>query len=311
MLLITGITGFVGNVLQRELREREIRFRCLARGRQPPPQISGGEVVVGDLLDQDGLLPLTRGVNTVIHLAARIQSADPAEIMEVNVRGTENLVAACIRNGVSKIIYISSLDAVLDKSGAYGKSKARAEEIVRKSNIGYTILRPAFIYGRDARNLAALTRVIRSFPIFPVPGSGRARLQPVHVRDLCAVILKLIRDQARNRAYCIAGEERISMNDLIDRIAGCFSKRVWKVHIPPGLLWLLWQLRRFLPSGSAPSWQSLRLLNRDKICDIGDARQDLGFAPISLDEGLRRVFSSAGSPGEPGGGSGQDRRETD
>lgn len=288
MLLITGATGFVGQNLLNKLTGEKIKVRCLVRDKKKIVDNSNEwEIIEGDISDKNILYQATQNVDTVIHLASVIKSSDHQEFMNINVQGTRNLIEACIKNKVKKIIYISSLDAVLNKSNIYGKSKAISENAIENSNIDYIILRPALIYGKGSKDIIMLTKLIRGHPVVPVIGSGRGKLQPVYVNDICDIILKLIESDIKNKTYFIAGEQKISLNDLIDKIANMFSKKVIKVHIPLKLLWLPLKLYSFIVENSVLNYESLSLLNQDKTCEINEIKKDFDFKPISLDIGLK------------------------
>ncbi len=291
MILITGSTGFVGKNLLKKLIHEKILVRCLVRDRKKIDDNSRVEIIEGDILDRGILGKATKDVGTVIHLAAIIKSADNSDFVRVNVEGTRNLVDACLKNNVQRIIYISSLDAGLKDINIYGKTKGIAEDIIKSSNIDYVILRPALIYGKGSKDICLLAELIKRYPVIPVFGDGEGLLQPVYVDDVCDVILKLINDRnIKNKIYYVAGEETISLNALIDKIAGLFSKRVIKIHIPLWVLWLPLRAYNFFIKKSLINYKSLSILSKDKVCEIGEVRGDFNFNPISLEGGLRSVF---------------------
>lgn len=292
MLLVTGATGFVGRNLLKKLVDKKIKVRCLVRDKKKIDANNELEIVQGDILDKDILYTVTQNVDIVIHLAAIIKSSDPKEYMNVNVQGTRNLVEACIKNGVKKIIHVSSLDAVLKETNIYGKTKAIGEDIIKNSNIDYIILRPSLIYGKGVKEITILAEWIRKYPVIPVVGSGKGNLQPVYVEDVCDTIVKLIDSSRKNKIYYVAGEQKISLNDLIDKIANMSSKRVIKIHIPIWLLWLTLKWYNFITKDLSLNYEFLKLLSQDKTCEISDIKKDLEFKPISLDNGLRLILQN-------------------
>lgn len=296
MILVTGGTGFLGKNLLKKLIHEKILFRCLVRDRKKIDDNSRVEIIEGDILDRGILDKATKDVDTVIHLAAIIKSGDNSDLVRVNVDGTRNLVDACITNGVKRIIYISSLDAGLKDISIYGKTKGIAEDIIKSSNTDYVILRPALIYGKGSKDICLLAELIKRYPVIPVFGDGEGLLQPVYVDDVCDIIIKLIKDRnIKNKIYYIAGEEAISLNNLIDKIAGLFSKRVIKIHIPLWVLWLPLRVYNLFEKKSLINYKSLSILSMDKVCEIGEARGDLNFNPINLEGGLKSVFLKGGS----------------
>lgn len=292
MILVTGATGFVGQNLLKQLVNERIKVRCLVRDKNKISESSEVEIIQGDISDKFILYKATQNVGIIVHLAAVIKSSDHEEFMNVNVKGAESLVEAGIKNKVNKIIYISSLDAALDRTNIYGKTKAIGEGIVKKSNMDYIILRPALIYGKGSKDIGMLAKFIKKYPFMPVVGSGEGKLQPVYIDDICNIIVKLIKSDIRNKTYYIAGEQKITLNGLIDKIAGKFSKKVIKIHIPLWLLWLPLKLYGVIIKNSQINYESLSLLNQDKTCNIDEIKKDFNFKPVSLDDGLKLVLQN-------------------
>lgn len=296
MILVTGGTGFLGKNLLNKLIHEKILVRSLVRDKKKIDNNSRVEIIEGDILDREILYKGTQDVDTVIHLAAIIKSGDNNDFIRVNVEGTRNLVDACLKNNVQRIIYISSLDAGLKDISIYGKTKGIAEDIIKSSNTDYVILRPALIYGKGSKDICLLAELIKRYPVIPVFGNGEGLLQPVYVDDVCDIIIKLIKDRnIKNKIYYIAGEEAISLNNLIDKIASIFSKKIIKIHIPLWALWLPIKLYAIFVKKSLINYESLSILSKDKVCKIGEVMGDIGFKPLNLEEGLKSVFFKGGS----------------
>lgn len=291
MLLITGATGFVGTNLLRNLHHYKKGIRCLVRNENKLYRNTEVEVVQGDISDKNILNKATNGVDVVVHLAAVIKSSAPEEFINVNLTGTKNLVEACLRNKVKKIIYVSSLDVTLNKINIYAKTKASGEDEVVKSDIDYIILRPSMIYGKDSEDMCILARMVRAFPIIPVIGSGEYKLQPVFIDDVCGIITKLVDSEIKNKVYFIAGEQKINMNALIDKIAALYTKKTLKIHIPLWSLWLPIKLYNLFLKNSPISYDSLKMINQDKICEISEIKKDFNFRPVNIDDGLRLALN--------------------
>src|SRR5208337_4490948 len=277
MILITGASGFVGRNLLRHIDAKKMRIRCLVRNKNKLGGDEEAEIIEGDISDRNVLNEATKNVDTVVHLAAVIKSSVPREFVDVNVTGTKNLVEACLRNEIKKIIYVSSLDAALNKHDLYGETKAGGEDEIIRSGIDYIILRPALIYGTDLNGINVLAKIVKTFPIIPVIGGGTHKLQPVYINDVCEIIAKLINSDIRNKIYYIAGEQDISMNALIDKIADIYGKKVFKIHIPLWSLWLPLKIYNLVFSNYAISYQALKLLDQDKICKLGEIKKDFNF----------------------------------
>src|SRR5689334_18000255 len=124
MLAITGSSGLLGSRLVLECMNRQVPFRALIRSRRRAFMTSLGvdpsSIAEADVLDMPGLLKAFEGVTTVVHCAARVSFSpgDEKKIYTVNVEGTRNVVDACIRLGVPRLIHISSV-------AAFGRQKEK------------------------------------------------------------------------------------------------------------------------------------------------------------------------------------------
>src|SRR5512138_3626745 len=116
MILVTGATGHIGNVLCRKLVERGEKVRALVWRGEDTSSIKGLpiEMLEGDVLDINSLRAALRGVKTVFHLAGIISimpGANPL-VQRVNVQGTRNIIAAATEARVRRLIYTSSIHAI-------------------------------------------------------------------------------------------------------------------------------------------------------------------------------------------------------
>jgi uncharacterized protein YbjT (DUF2867 family) len=135
MILISGGTGFVSRALVRRLNELGQPIRILMKPSDQSPRLPLGiavEVTVCSLSDPRGLRVAMKGVDTVFHLASSEGAGNRADLMKVDIQGTENIAGAARDVGVDRFFYLSHLGA--DRASAYPVLKAKA--------IAYTQLRP-------------------------------------------------------------------------------------------------------------------------------------------------------------------------
>lgn len=186
-IAVTGATGFVGQMLLDVAREAQLSLRALAR--KPQKAREGVEWVAGDLSDPSALSELVRGAEAVIHLAGLTTAADAAAFEEGNVAGTLGLIEAAVREGVPRLIFVSSLAAREPSLSQYGASKARAEKLVKACHLDWTIVRPPAVYGPRDKDMLDLFKAAK-WGVVPVPPEGRSSL--IHARDLSRLLLALI-----------------------------------------------------------------------------------------------------------------------
>jgi len=171
--LITGGTGFLGRAMINQLLEQGYKVRNYSRSSAPDLEKRGVEMHSGDLQDLPSLEKAMRGCDVVFHVAARVGFwGDEQEFVRVNVRGTENVIAACRSTGVKRLVFTSSPSVVFDGSDMenvdesapypkhfhayYPKTKALAEQAVRAANdaqLATVSLRPHLIWGPNDTHL--------------------------------------------------------------------------------------------------------------------------------------------------------------
>ncbi|MBG0788539.1 MAG: NAD(P)H-binding protein, partial [Anaerolineaceae bacterium] len=188
MILITGGTGFIGNILIRHLSDNGYPIKLLIRPSDHSPNLPKGlpvEVTVASLQDERGLRAAMKGVDIVYHLASAESHGRMARLDEVDINGTQAIARAAKQAKVNRIFYLSHLGA--DRAAAFPllKAKGIAEHFIRQSGIPYTIFRSAVAYGEGdhfTNNLAALLK--RSPGVALLPSGGVTQLQPIWVEDL-------------------------------------------------------------------------------------------------------------------------------
>jgi nucleoside-diphosphate-sugar epimerase len=224
---VTGAAGFVGRHLCQHLRAAGHRVRALVRHDRPDLTAIGVELFHGDLAEPDAWSAGLVGADYIVHCAANASFGNGPAHETVNVAGTRHLLEAVRRHGpaLRRFVFVSTIgavdrapadacrapldeDAPLHPSSDYGRSKARAEQLVRESGLPFAIVRPALVVGGDMRpdsHFAVFTRAaVRRAPLarFAWPG----RFSVVHVDDL-TVALKLcaVHPAAAGRTFFCAG----------------------------------------------------------------------------------------------------------
>ncbi len=121
---VTGGSGVVGTAVIRHLVEAGHQVRALARTGAASEKVSaiGAEAVPGDVLDPQSLITLVSGTERVFHVAGvnEMCSIDPGHMDRVNIVGTSNVRAACLAEGVPRLVHTSSAVAIGEKHGTVG-----------------------------------------------------------------------------------------------------------------------------------------------------------------------------------------------
>lgn len=305
-VLVTGATGFVGTALVPALQLRGWQVRAAVRS--PGRTAADDEVVTGSLGEAFDWAPALRGVDRVVHLAARVHvmqdaAADPlTEFRRTNVAGTLSLARAAADAGVRRFVFVSSIkvngegtregvpfDANDSPAPAdpYGVSKREAEdglfEIGRDTGMEVVVVRPPLVYGPGVKaNFQAMMRwLMRGVPL-PLGAIGNRRTL-VGLDNLVDLIATCLEHPAAAGEIFLAGDdEDLSTTDLLRRLAAALGVRVRLIPVPAALLEAAAAL-----IGKRSVAQ--RLCGNLQV-DIGKARRLLGWTPpVPVDEGLRRT----------------------
>lgn len=288
-ILITGATGFIGKHLIPELGFCEVR--CLVRKTSDVSWLKNVELFYGDIVDVNSLDEAMKGIDIVIHMAAVV--FEKKEIQDrINVEGTKNVVEACRKNKIKKLIYLSSVAVVYGKETSnynYSFTKKKAEELVLNAKLNSIILRPSLIYGKGSR-LTNIIKLIRIFPIIPLPEFMLTKRiqQPVYVEDVVNGIITAVKtDKLRkNKPYVLAGPSSNTIAQIIDATT-IYPFKPIKLKIPTSLLKFLVKIYLKIFPGTPINQEHLSKQSKIYNFDNSEATKDFGYNPIDIVDAIK------------------------
>lgn len=307
MILVTGANGFVGRAVVAEAKRRGLRVRAAMRTAGDVPE--GAELSIAPSLEAGSdWRPLLKGVDAVVHAAARVHvmrdtADDPlAAFRRVNVNGTMELALQAVQAGVRRFVFISSIkvngegtsadapyraDSPPQATDPYGISKLEAErgllELARGAAMGVAIIRPVLVYGPGVRaNFRSVMKWIRRGIPLPL-GAIHNRRSLVALDNLVDLILTCVaHPAAANQVFLVSDGEDVSTPGLLRSIAAAMQKRAALIPVPPALL-------QFLLSLFGLGAQGRRLCGSLHV-DIGKTRERLGWTPpVRFDVAIQRT----------------------
>jgi len=315
-IVVTGATGLVGSYVVRRLLDRGYR-RIIGLTRTNSSRKLVGDIegdiqwAAGDIRDILTVDEALRGADYVIHTAGKV-SFDPAEereMYQVNVRGTAQVVNACLKHGVKKLIHVSSVAALGRPEGQmdldeevewsaspnntpYARSKYAAElEVFRgeAEGLNVSIIQPGTILGSgdwERGSVRLIKGVARGLPFYPGGVNGF-----VDVRDVADISIRLMEEEELNGRW-IACSESVSYAYLLYEMAGYLGSSApkWKLSTPVANMAIFFDnLRnkigrkpRFLTQASYRVGQAKYRYENAKV------RTELGYRFIPLGETLRQ-----------------------
>jgi uncharacterized protein YbjT (DUF2867 family) len=296
-VLVTGAAGLVGEAVCRELTMRGWKVRALVRDPLKAAAVLADvavEVTTGDVRDDHAMRAAMDGAGTVVHLAAIAIERRGQSYEEVNTGGTRSLLDAAHARGVRRFVFMSQNMASPGSPSRFLRSKGLAEQMVRDSGLEWTAFRPSVIFGPADEFVNVLARLVRLSPGFvPLPDGGRARFQPIAVRDVArAVGTALVRSDTIGSAYPLGGPAPLSLREMTERVMLAMRARRAIANIPRQMLApIVAVLQRVLPNPPVTT-SLLDLLGEDNVVPDNALRylgiEPLPFAPEEL-EYLRRI----------------------
>ncbi len=275
-IFITGAAGKTGTALLELVSGQDSDVTCLCRNETCRERLSRFpvDIVEGDASDAGSLGRAYRGEDIVIQLSSIFHA--PA------------VLEAC--RGAKRLIAISST-GVFSRYRRTAAEIARCESLFETSDIPYTILRPTMIYGTpDDRNISRLVRLVAKYGVVPLPGGGRARFQPVHVRDLALCVSACLDSNSSvGKSYNVPGGSAQSLAEIVKMISRLSGKRAVLIPVPLRLALLAVKV-----TGSRIDPEQIERLREDKTFSYEDAAADLGYAPMTFEEGLRFQLEAMG-----------------
>jgi NADH dehydrogenase len=240
------------------------------------------EFRVGDVRDATTLRSSLNGCGAVVHLAAIAIEKKGETYADTNTAATERLISASRAENVQRLIFMSQNGADSRSPHAFLHSKGVAQNSVKTSGLRWTILRPSVIFGPEDQFVNVLGRLIRLTPkLFPLPGGGTARFQPIAVDDVARVIrLSLEKKDAVNQSYDLGGAVPLTLRQMVERILTAMGTDRTLVPVPVRLLRPLVAIaQRLLPNPPVTS-SLLDLLALDNTVARNSLTEDFKLVPV-------------------------------
>ncbi len=303
MIVITGISGFVGGNLARELLSHGRMVKGLIRQDRRAVEGLDIQLVEGDLLESQSLIQAFHGAEVVYHLGASISiTNDSPKLQAVNVIGTRNVVEACISCGVSRLVHCSSIHAFVqtpldesldetrplalaDHHPTYDRSKALGELEVRKGierGLDAIIINPTAITGPFDFKPSYVGKAIIAMALERLPALVKGGFDWVDVRDVISGMIQAAKVAPKGAKYLLSGHWH-SVLEISNLVAQFSKTRPPRITIPIWLAYLglpfINTLSRMNNKEALYTRFSLQTLKSNRHINHARATHDLGYKP--------------------------------
>ena len=322
---MTGGGGFLGSGITKALLKEGNEVSVMGRGRYPHLPASV-KILQGDIRDSNFVNSSLVNIDTVFHTAA-IPGIWGKDFFSINVQGTENIISACQKNSVRKLIFTSSPSVVFGNTSLegvdesipypekylcdYSRTKALAEKMVLHSNninLSTVAIRPHLIWGPgDPHLVPRLLEKARKNKLVQV-GDGNNKVDILYIDN--AVSAHLLACDAlegdaniSGKAYFVSDGEPVVLWDWINQLLG----RMGRANVSRKISYKnAMRLGAFLEGvyglfeikSEPPMTRFLASqLSTSHYFDISRAKKDFNYEPlVSHEEGMRKLIHSLPHP---------------
>lgn len=230
--VVTGAMGYIGRYITAQLLESGRMVKTITTHVDKPRPFGKLVKVAPYNFDRPDLLGETLQGAETLYNTYWIRFEQGGLTFSQAVENTKVLFQTAVAAGVKRIVHISVTNPSLDSPLPYYRGKALQEEALKTMGVPYSIVRPTLVYGVEDILVNNIAWLIRKFPVFPIFGDGRYRVQPVFVGDLASIAVNSGRKKG-NEIIDAIGPEVFIFEQLAKQIATAISRKVLFVNVPP------------------------------------------------------------------------------
>ncbi|MFZ0852609.1 MAG: complex I NDUFA9 subunit family protein [Hyphomicrobiaceae bacterium] len=297
IVVVFGGTGFLGRRVVRHLRAHDFSVRIASRhpdrgyelfGRDDPKLRSVGANVHDDRSVADAL----GGAYGVVNAVSLYVEQGQETFQSVHVEAARRIAAQARHAGVQRLVHVSGIGSNAASPSVYIRKRGEGELAVRAAFADAVLLRPAVMVGPDDSFLTTILKLLR-FPIHPMFGRGRTRLQPAYVEDVAEAIARVLQGSAMNAVTFECGGPRVySYEDLLSTVAQGARLKPLLIPVPFAAWHAMAGVAEMFPSPPVTRNQ-VELMQVDNVISPEmPGFAELAISPRSVEEVLQEILSA-------------------
>lgn len=278
---VFGGTGFLGRRVVRTLLRHgfcvRVAIRSPARAETLFGSIESLEAVKADVGDESAVTEAVSGAWGVVNAVSLYVERGAHTFRLIHVEAAAQVANAAREAGVARLVHISGIGSDAHAQSAYIRSRGEGEDAVRHAFSTAVVVRPSVMFGPDDGFLTGLSRMLKTFPVFPLFGAGHTNLQPACVADVAEAVARILDLPQPARLYELGGPRIIAYKVLLQEINRRIRGRTLLVPLPFAAWYLLAVAAGMLPNPPLTEGQ-VALMRRDNV-----AAADIpGFAALNI-----------------------------
>ena len=293
LISIIGGNGFLGSYLVNELLNKGYYIKIISRTAtlskkkftaNKPGQY---KFINCDIKNYELLKELLRGTDYVINLVGLLVNNKNNTFKDVHSLAVGNLVKISEELKIKKLIHISAIGAQKNSKSSYAKTKYHGEEKVKKFS-NYCIIRPSIIIGDEDNFINFFAKTAKISPFLPLIGGGKTLFQPIWVKDVANIIIKVLESNLKSKTLEVGGEDILSFKEILEEILKELQLKRKLISIPFSISKKLAFFLEKLP-GSVLTRDQVEMLKVNNIINTEhDYRKKIKYLPFPFKKILKR-----------------------
>jgi uncharacterized protein YbjT (DUF2867 family) len=234
LILVTGATGYIGGRLIPHLLELGYRVRCLVRDPAPLQGYSWRntvEIVAGDVLQPDTLVPAMQGVSAAYYLIHSMSAG--SDFHQLDLMAARNFGSAARNAGVNRIIFLGGLAESTSDLSEHLRSRLQTGDILRSAGVPVTEFRAGVIVGSGSISFEMIRYLTERVPAMICPRWVYTPCQPIGIREVLEYLATALAvPESSGRILEIGGSEVITYGEMMMIYADVRGLKRWMVPVP-------------------------------------------------------------------------------
>ena len=283
-VLIFGGSGQIGRHLIRRLTNKNYLVTVVTRNLHTKGTVLrlGGnpgyvEIIEANIFNEDKLNDLFKDKDICINLVGIISENKKNKFKNIHTYFPNLLSKKCEEFKLKQFIHISALGVDKAKDSKYAKSKLEGEKNILENFSKTTILRPSVVYSVDDNFTTNLMTLLSLLPVFPLYYEGKTKFSPIHVSELCEIILEIVEKCIIEKIIECVGPEELSFKEILKKLLFSIDKKRILFNLPLFLAKIIIFFLEKLPKPLITQDQLTLLKYDNVISNEYKSNEDIGY----------------------------------